>query len=94
MRKLLITGLVVSALVLVFAAPAVAQEDYPPPSVLGEDVVREPEVGRPTQAGPRGPLPFTGADSMTLALLGAAALAAGSVLVIAARRRRHVLSRA
>lgn len=100
MRKLLILALATGTLVLVLAVPALAQEDdYTPPTVAGTVVEREPatQVGGETVTRGEtrgGPLAFTGSDALSLALIGAGAFALGSVLVVGARRRRRVLSRA
>lgn len=72
----------VAALTLVaLALPAMAQSSYPP------DVTTPP-------AAPEQPLAFTGSDSTPLVILAIVAITLGAVLVVAARRRSSVGSRA
>lgn len=93
MRKLLMTAVAIGVFVVALAAPAGAQV-YPPPSVGGITAEQpSPQPGAPS-AGGGGTLPFTGSDAVSLALIGAGAVAVGAVFVVAARRRQRVLSRA
>ncbi|HUF85084.1 MAG TPA: LPXTG cell wall anchor domain-containing protein, partial [Acidimicrobiia bacterium] len=91
------TALVIGAFVVAVAAPAGAQEDPTyPEATVGGTVVEQP-AGTPqagggastggTRVGGGGTLPLTGSDIMTLALIGAGAIAVGAVFAVAARRR-------
>jgi LPXTG-motif cell wall-anchored protein len=100
MRKIVQLMLIASSVVVVLAAPAVAQE-YPPPSVGGITVERgdngSTDPGDPGDPGasaadPGGTLAFTGADTVSLVLVGAGVAALGAALVIGARRRHATLA--
>jgi LPXTG-motif cell wall-anchored protein len=89
MRRLMLLAGLTSVLVCLFAATAAA-EVYPPIS----------EAPRPAPAPPRavaesrGALPFTGSDIQLFVLIGLCAAVLGLVLIVAARRRARVLSKA
>lgn len=59
-------------------------DSYSGSCVEGNKMVKHPPAVRSSRGG----LPFTGAEVTGLALAGGAAVAAGSVLVAAGRRRR------
>jgi hypothetical protein len=90
---------VLLALVLALPAAAGAETLYPlttPPTVLGADVMAPAVLPRteapavvPAATAPTGTLPFTGADVVGLAALGAGLLVVGFVLT---RRGRHAES--
>ena len=89
-RVLLVLG-VVAALV-VMAVPANAGDGYPPTDngtpPAGETVI-VPSAGSATPPDASGGLPRTGDDSsMTMARVAIGFVAAGGLLVLAARRRR------
>ena len=94
MRKMLKIMLLMAVFLVALSVPAFAQtttnpDDYtPPPSVGGEVVTR----GSGTAAGQ---LPYTGSNNTpSLVFIGLATIAAGGVIVVAARRRSQVLTRA
>jgi LPXTG-motif cell wall-anchored protein len=81
-RMLLVLGLT-SAVVLVLGATAAVADQYPPtPPAQGP-----PSQLTPPPAGGGRALSFTGSDTMPLVWIGLAALVAGTLLVVAARRR-------
>jgi hypothetical protein len=78
--------------VLALTVSAGAQ-DYPPTTpptteALGPaDLARGPAAPGPAAAPARGPMPRTGSDSLILAQVGVALVAAGGLAAYAARRR-------
>jgi LPXTG-motif cell wall-anchored protein len=79
---LLVLGLT-SVVVVVLGASAAAADQYPPtPPAQGP-----PSQLTPPPAGGGRALSFTGSDTMPLVWIGLAALVAGTLLVVAARRR-------
>jgi LPXTG-motif cell wall-anchored protein len=86
-RRLFGLLLSVSVFMVVLASAAWAEGDYPPPTPTAGpgQAVRAP--GAPEAAARR--LPVTGSDyTVTLILIGVAAVVAGLVIVLAVRRRR------
>jgi LPXTG-motif cell wall-anchored protein len=93
MMKRLVLVLGVVAALLFMAAPANA--DGYPPSDRGAPPAEQPVVARPSapSAAPSGALPRTGDDSsMTMARVAIVLVAAGGLLVLAARRRHANLA--
>lgn len=90
-RKMVFTGAVILG---VFAAPAAAQ-DSSPPSIL-PTTITAPEPAPPATSPPPTvggvSLPRTGGDIDAEIMLGATLTAAGLILAVAARRRRHAYS--
>jgi hypothetical protein len=81
---LLVLGLT-SVVVVVLGASAAVADQYPPaPPQAPPAPVTPPPRGA---AGGAGALPFTGGDTMPLVWIALVALVAGSLLVVAARRR-------
>jgi hypothetical protein len=79
---LLVLGLT-SVVVVVLGATAAVADQYPPaPPAQGPPA----PVTSPPAGGGRA-LPFTGGDTMPLVWIALAALVAGTLLVVAARRR-------
>jgi LPXTG-motif cell wall-anchored protein len=78
---LLVLGLT-SVVVLVLGATAAGAQQYPPASFQGPAA---PVTPQPSGGGRA--LSFTGSDTMPLVWIGLAALVAGTLLVVAARRR-------
>jgi LPXTG-motif cell wall-anchored protein len=88
-RLLLVLGLV--AALLLMAAPANADEGYPP-SDNGAPPA-EQTVATAAPSAPSGELPRTGDDSsMAMARVAIVFVAAGGLLVLAARKRRASLA--
>jgi LPXTG-motif cell wall-anchored protein len=89
-RVLLVLGVV--AALLFMAAPANAGDGYPP-SDNGTPPAQETVVTARPPSTPSGALPNTGDDSsMTLARVAVVTVAAGGLLVLAARKRRASLA--
>lgn len=78
---LLVLGLT-SVVVFVLGATAAVADQYPPAPPQAP-----PASVTPPPAGGGRALSFTGSDTMPLVWIGLAALVAGTVLVVAARRR-------
>jgi LPXTG-motif cell wall-anchored protein len=79
----------VSVFIAVLASAGWAQSDYPPPTPTAgpAEVVRVPGQAGAGAAARR--LPVTGSDyTVTLILIGVAAIVAGLVIVLAVRRHR------
>lgn len=85
-----------SAALVLALAPAALAQDYPPTFGGGGVTTDTPPtlggggttVVTPTSGGGGTSLPFTGAEIATAAALGAAAVGAGTLVLVAARRRR------
>jgi hypothetical protein len=76
---LLVLGLT-SVVVVVLGATAAVADQYPPSQAPQAPVTPQPGGGGRA-------LPFTGGDTMPLVWIALAALVAGTLLVVAARRR-------
>jgi LPXTG-motif cell wall-anchored protein len=89
-RVLLVLGVVVALLFM--AAPANADDGYPPRDNGAPPAEETVVTARPPSA-PSGALPRTGdGSSMTLARVAVVTVAAGGLLVLAARKRRASLA--
>jgi LPXTG-motif cell wall-anchored protein len=92
-RVLLMLGVV--ATVVLMAAPANADDGYPPSDngTPPAEAVIVPSAAPAEPPAPSGGLPRTGDDSsMTMARVAIGFVAAGGLLVLAARRRRATLA--
>lgn len=88
------------AVLLLSAAPAAAQVDYPPTSVSPTSLVRSTTVPpfvtpgqEVTTAGAGGPLARTGSNNIVPLVQAALVLLGGGMLLVLVARRRHVVRR-